>query len=158
MSLRAGGPLANLPPPLLFVLPLLLGIRIHHAHPQPFAPASLERIAVAVGVVLIVAGIVLALSAIALFISLRTTIVPHHRSRALVTSGPFRFTRNPMYVALTAAFVGICLVSNAVWPLVFLALPLLYLRTITIPREERLLAEAFGSEYEAYASRVRRWI
>jgi protein-S-isoprenylcysteine O-methyltransferase Ste14 len=54
--------------------------------------------------------------------------------------------------------VGICLVTNAAWALLFLALPLLYLRTITIPREERLLGEAFGASYGAYASRVRRWL
>jgi protein-S-isoprenylcysteine O-methyltransferase Ste14 len=156
--LRLHRPLANLPPPLLFVLPLVLGVRMNHAHPQPFAPASLAWLAAGAGVVLIVAGSVLAFSAIGLFIRRRTTIVPHHRSRALVTSGPFRVTRNPMYVALTSAFVGTCLFTNAVWPLLFLVLPLIYLQTITIPREERLLGEAFGAEYDAYASRVRRWL
>lgn len=63
-----------------------------------------------------------------------------------------------MYVALTTVFLGSCLFANAAWPLLFLALPLLYLHAITIPREERLLAEAFGAEYDAYASRVRRWL
>jgi protein-S-isoprenylcysteine O-methyltransferase Ste14 len=150
--------LANLPPPLVYALPLALGIRIDQAHPQPLAPASLARAAAVVGIVLIGSALVLAFSAVGLFIRRRTTIVPHHRSRALVTSGPFRFTRNPMYLALTCAFVGICLVTNAAWALLFLPLPLIYLRAITIPREERLLAEAFGTSYATYASRVRRWL
>lgn len=158
MIVRLSRPLANLPPPLLFVLPLVVGLRVDHAHPLPLAPASQARLAAGVGIVLVVAGFALAASAIGLFVRRRTTIVPHHRSRALVTSGPFRFTRNPMYVALTTAFVGACLVANAAWPPLLLWLPLIYLRAITIPREERLLGEAFGSEYDAYASRVRRWL
>lgn len=150
--------LSHVPPPLLFAGALVLGVRMNSAHPEPIAPSSLARLTTGVGVALIALGVALALSAIALFARLRTTIVPHHRSRALVTSGPFRLTRNPMYLALTCALVGASLFTNAAWPLVFLVLPLVYLHTITIPREERLLREVFGSEYEAYVSRVRRWI
>lgn len=150
--------LTRLPPPLLFVVPLVVGLRVNAAHPLPLVPASQAWALRAFGVAFIAASVVLAASAIGLFVRRRTTIVPHHRSRALVTSGPFRLTRNPMYVALTCGFVGACLFANALSPLFFLAIPLLYLHFITIPREERLLREAFGAEYGAYASRVRRWV
>lgn len=150
--------LGRLPPPFLFVLPLVLGLRIEHSRPRHILPASLTLPATGLGFALVVVGVALALSAVGLFIHRRTTIVPHHRSRSLVTSGPFRLTRNPMYVALSCAFVGVCLLLNAVMPLLFLALPLAYLQAITIPHEERLLLEAFGAEYASYASRVRRWL
>lgn len=156
--LRLPGALSHVPPPLLFVAALVLGVRVNAAHPEPIAPTSVARLITGVGGALLGLGVVLALSSIALFIRRRTTIVPHHRSRALVTSGPFRLTRNPMYVALTCALVGASLLANSAWPILFLALPLIYLNAITIPREEQLLREAFGSEYEAYVSRVRRWL
>jgi protein-S-isoprenylcysteine O-methyltransferase Ste14 len=150
--------LSHVPPPLLFVAPLVLGLRVNDAWPQTIVGGSVARVTSSFGIAIIVASVGLALSAIGLFVRRRTTIVPHHRSRALVTSGPFRLTRNPMYVALSCLFVGICLFTNAAWPLALLALPLVYLQTITIPREERQLYEAFGAEYRAYVSRVRRWL
>ena len=150
--------LSRLPPPLLYAVPLALGLRMNEVHAQGLVPESLAAPARVVGIVLIALAGVLALSAIGLFVRRRTTIVPHRRSRALVTGGPYRHTRNPMYVGLTSAFLGTCLLTNVLWPVVFLALPLLYLHAITIPREEELLREAFGAEYDAYASRVRRWL
>lgn len=156
--LRVFRALSHVPPPLLFVVALLVGLRTSHAYPRPLVPANLARPTTSLGLVLFVAGVVLALSAIGLFIRHRTTIVPHHRSRALVTSGPFRFTRNPMYVALCCVFVGICLLTNAAWSLPFLALPVAYVHAITIPREERLLRNSFGVEYQTYAASVRRWV
>lgn len=150
--------LSHVPPPLLFVVPLLLGLRWERTHPLHLLPASLVLPARVTGAALTLFGAVLALSAIALFIHRRTTIVPHHRSRTLITTGPFRLTRNPMYVALACIFAGVCLFSNAAWPLMFIALPLFYVHAITIPREERLLREAFGAEYDDYASRVQRWL
>jgi protein-S-isoprenylcysteine O-methyltransferase Ste14 len=150
--------LSYVPPPLLFVVPLLLGLRMNDAHPQPIVPPGVARLASGLGLVLVAIGALLVLSAIALFIRRRTTIVPHRRSRALVTTGPFRLTRNPMYVALSSVFVGICFLANTPWPLLLLALPLTHLHAVTIPREERLLREAFGPEYETYAARVRRWL
>lgn len=156
--MRALRALSRVPPPLLFVAPLLIGLRVNAAHPWAIAPAKLAESANAVGTALVMTGVALALSAIGLFIRVRTTIIPHHRSRSLVTAGPFRLTRNPMYVALSTVFVGASLVMNAVWPLMLVALPLIYLNRITIPREEALLREAFGTEYDAYSTRVRRWL
>jgi protein-S-isoprenylcysteine O-methyltransferase Ste14 len=93
-----------------------------------------------------------------LFIRNRTTIIPHGEPVRLVTDGPFRFTRNPMYVSLNLAYVGILLVLSTLWPLVLLPIPFLFLNQLVIPYEERRLAEIFGSAYSGYSARVRRWI
>jgi protein-S-isoprenylcysteine O-methyltransferase Ste14 len=75
----------------------------------------------------------------------------------LVTTGPYRYSRNPMYVAWTALYVGLALVADAAWPLALLpAVAALTHRTIR--REERTLAERFGGDYAAYRERVRRYL
>ncbi len=147
------------PPPLMFGLPFVLGLRLQAVRPWGLAASDAGAGALgAVGLALVLVGAAIALSAVVLFVRHRTTIVPHHRSRALVTGGPFRFTRNPMYVALATAYVGLALHANALWPVVLLALPLAFLQFVTIPREEQLLRDAFAEEYPSYAARVRRWL
>lgn len=150
--------LTRLPPPLLFVAPLVFALRLDHWRRLPLAPEALRAPIAALGVMLIVLGAALAVSAIALFARGRTTIIPHARARELVTRGPFRLTRNPMYVALTCVYVGVTAVASSSWPLFFLAVPLVVLQALTIPMEERSLMDVFGQDYRAYATRVRRWL
>jgi protein-S-isoprenylcysteine O-methyltransferase Ste14 len=150
--------LVRLPPPLLFVLPLLLGLKLNAASALPVLPQSVAVTGRWGGWLLVAMGGALAASAVVLFARRRTTIVPHRSARLLVTHGPFRLTRNPMYVALTLGYAGVSLLADSWWPLLFLAVPLLFLQTVTIPTEEQLLREAFGAEYQDYAQRVRRWL
>jgi protein-S-isoprenylcysteine O-methyltransferase Ste14 len=147
-----------LPPPLLFVLALLAGLRLHAHDPLPLAPSTVMGVVNIAGTLGLVLGIGIVLSAVARFIHLRTTIVPHRRARALVTSGPFRWSRNPMYVGLSVIYLGVTFLTGSAWPLALLALPLTILHRGTIPMEERIIADVFGAEYRAYASRVRRWL
>jgi protein-S-isoprenylcysteine O-methyltransferase Ste14 len=79
-------------------------------------------------------------------------------TRTIVGSGPYRFTRNPMYVSLALAYAGMALTINSVWPLVFLPFIVLLVDRYVIRREEAYLARKFGAEYEAYRGRVRRWL
>ncbi len=84
--------------------------------------------------------------------------MPGQASRLLVTRGPYRLTRNPMYVGLTLAYLGEAGLLRQIWPLAVLPLVLAYLEWMVIPLEETRLLETFGEEYEAYRRRVRRWI
>jgi protein-S-isoprenylcysteine O-methyltransferase Ste14 len=84
--------------------------------------------------------------------------VPGRASTTLVTWGPYRFSRNPMYVSLTLAYVGEAAMLAHVWPLVLLPLTLAYVQWIVIPVEEGRLTEVFGPEYERYRAKVRRWV
>jgi len=111
------------------------------------------------GVLLILAGISLANWAIRIFVRHDTTHDVRERPSRLVLEGPYRFTRNPMYVGITAILLGIGLLTGT-WPL--LALPpagfLLLVTVFFIRREERIMERAFGAEYDEFRRRVRRWL
>ncbi|MBX2800124.1 MAG: isoprenylcysteine carboxylmethyltransferase family protein [Myxococcales bacterium] len=77
---------------------------------------------------------------------------------AIVVDGPYRVSRNPMYLAWTFLGVGMALVANSVWMIVATLAATLYTHFVTIPREEGSMAELFGDEYAAYTTRVRRWL
>lgn len=87
-----------------------------------------------------------------------TTRVPGETSTALVTWGPYQFTRNPMYVGLSVAYVGEAGILHHIIPVILLPLTIAYVNRVVIPVEENLLRAVFGAEYERYANRVRRWL
>jgi len=93
-----------------------------------------------------------------LFRKAKTTTVPGRSSAQLVTSGPYRFTRNPMYVGLTLAYLGEAGLLRQIWPAILLPLTIAYVNWTVIPVEEAKLEEVFPSAYQQYRSRVRRWI
>jgi protein-S-isoprenylcysteine O-methyltransferase Ste14 len=77
---------------------------------------------------------------------------------ALVTEGPFRYSRNPSYVALTLLYVGVALLINALWILLLVVPALVVLRYGVIAREEAYLTRKFGEAYRQYTTQVRRWL
>ncbi len=87
-----------------------------------------------------------------------TPFNPARAAQALVTDGPYRVTRNPMYLGMACAYAGAALVTGALWSLALLPLVLLVIDRAIIPREEKHLAASFGAEYERYRRRVRRWL
>ncbi len=93
-----------------------------------------------------------------IFHNARTTTIPGKTSAMLVTWGPYRFTRNPMYVGLSIAYFGEAAILHQIAPLVFLPLTIVYLNRVVIPVEEERLSAVFGAEYEQYQNRVGRWL
>ena len=87
-----------------------------------------------------------------------TTFHPHKRASALITEGPYRFSRNPAYVALTLWHLGIGLALNNAWVLLLVLPPLLIMDRRVIPREEHHLEAQFGEDYRRYKTKVRRWV
>jgi protein-S-isoprenylcysteine O-methyltransferase Ste14 len=87
-----------------------------------------------------------------------TNVNPMQPTLAIVSDGPYRFTRNPLYLALIGLYLGITLAVGTVWPLVFLIPVVLVTHFGIIKREERYLAGKFGEPYSEYTKRVRRWI
>jgi protein-S-isoprenylcysteine O-methyltransferase Ste14 len=148
--------------------------------PPPFIPASVFLIGLAIerwgvrlrwsewigarvplvvmGWLLILVGLGIGAWAITTFVRARTTVLPNQPSNALVTSGPYQFSRNPMYVGLTTLYVGLALVFDLVWPVLLLPLAIAGLRYLVIRREEYALERAFGEEYIRFKVRVRRWL
>jgi protein-S-isoprenylcysteine O-methyltransferase Ste14 len=121
-------------------------------------PARLAEHSTLVGAVFFSIGVIIAGWALFLFRKARTTTVPGKSSAMLVTWGPYRFTRNPMYVALTFAYIGEAGLLHQVWPLALLPLVLAYVNWTVIPLEESKLKEVFADDYEQYRLRVGRWI
>ena len=87
-----------------------------------------------------------------------TNINPLQPATSLVTTGPFRFSRNPLYLSLTLLFAGLSLILNSLWGLIALAPVLAILHFGVILREERYLEAKFGESYRQYRTQVRRWL
>jgi protein-S-isoprenylcysteine O-methyltransferase Ste14 len=152
-----GAPI-KFPPPLLYVSGFLLGVGLRALSPGDALPPSLARIAHPIGIALALAGVVVSLSGVATFLLAKTTTIPHKAPARLVTHGPYRFTRNPMYLGLNLTYVGASLWLNRMWPLLILPIVFTVLLRAVILVEERYMAERFGEEYRAYAARVRRFL
>ena len=156
--MNAPNPGVRFPPPLLFVVALGLGVACHKWFPLSLAPPRLRPVGVLGGWSLVAIWVVFMGWAMLTFVRQRTSIVPSRPANALVTWGPYRLSRNPMYVALSVGYVGASMLVNALWPVLFLPAVWALLYLLVIRREERYLAAAFGDEYESYRARVRRWL
>ena len=154
----AVNPAMRFPVPWVFILVYLAGVVVQHFVPIAIHSPDVFRNMRIGGFVLVGIGILVALSALGIFKKASTTTVPFERPSTLVTSGPYRFSRNPMYVALTVEYIGVAGARNEIWPLLLLPLVLLYVNFMIIPFEERRLHDVFGDAYQAYGARVRRWL
>ena len=145
------------PVPWVFILGYLAGVAVERVHRTNLSPDAAYCSPI-VGAALFLAGAAIAGWAWTIFRRARTTTVPGRSSATLVTWGPYRFTRNPMYVGLTLAYLGEAGLLKQVWPIAILPLVLAYVNWTVIPVEEAKLQEVFPSEYNQYRSQVRRWI
>jgi len=147
-------PGAIAPPPLIFLAVFALGwLLARFVVPPLDVPHG-----VAIGAVLFVAGLALMIWAAATMTRARTTFNPYGSSTAIVTTGPFRWTRNPIYVADAVVYAGMALLLHAVAALLLLPLALIVITLGVVRREERYLERKFGASYLAYRRRVRRWL
>jgi protein-S-isoprenylcysteine O-methyltransferase Ste14 len=149
--------LLRVPVPWVFVLTYLIGVALERLRPD-WVLSNAPQVSKTVGAVLFTAGAVIAGWGLVIFHKARTTTVPGKVSAKLVTWGPYRFTRNPMYVGLILAYLGEAGLLKQIWPLVLLPLTVAYVNWTVIPVEEAKLKEVFPSDYQQYQSRVRRWI
>lgn len=146
------------PPPLLFVLPLIGSVLLQQWQPWRLVNADTTVIA-ALGVVVIVAGAALGFAGVRAFRRAHTTVLPAIRpTTTIVGTGPYRYTRNPMYVGMALAYTGASMTLNDAWALLLLPAVLVAIDVLVIRREERYLTAKFGQTYRDYAARVRRWL
>lgn len=153
-----GHPGVHFPPPLLYTVGLGAGVLLHGWIPLHLVPSRWRVVGVLMGWLLIGFWAGLSGWAMVTFLQQRTSIFPNRPARLLVTWGPYGFSRNPMYLALSALHVGVSILLNTAWPLLFLPAVWASLYVLVIHREERYLAAAFGGQYESYCGRVRRWL
>lgn len=148
--------MVKLPPPIWTLIYILLGLALSWSLGWPAFPGLPLP---ALGLVLVVLAFIPPIWAVVLFRRADTEINPTSpANRALVTSGPYQFTRNPMYLGLVTLSLGIAVWIGA-WPM--LIVPLAVFATanwVHIPFEEAKMRRQFGAAYEDYAARVRRWV
>lgn len=143
-------------PPVALAVPLLAGVVITATAGDPFSlPRNAARL---VGLLLCVAFGVWNGWTLVVMASSRTSILPGGATRAVIMRGPFRHSRNPLYVGLIVLYVGIALLWPSVWALLLIPGGIAFLIWGAIVPEEKYLSAKFGADYEAYRSRVRRWL
>lgn len=143
----------RIPPPLVAIISgVLMWLAV-----RPIAPLS-GRLWLALLVVL--AGAAVCLAGVASFRRARTTVNPlkPESASALVISGIYRHTRNPMYLGFAIILLGWCVLLGSAWAVLGVAAFVLYIGRFQIRPEERALRELFGAEFDAFCSRVRRWV
>lgn len=149
----------RVPPPLIDGLALLFVLLLWRFAPGLQINFPLTT-ALIFGGIIISLGLGLTLAAIGLFKRKDTTILPFkpEKTSALVTTGIYNFTRNPMYLGMSLVILGAIFMTRQPLGIIAMLAAAAYLTKFQIIPEERALEESFGTEYVAYKSRVRRWI
>jgi protein-S-isoprenylcysteine O-methyltransferase Ste14 len=155
MTARSDNPGVWLPPPLWYGLAVLIGVLLERRWPLPIPASPVTSIA---GIFFVAGWMALAFASIGRFRRSKTSFIPIRPAEALVLSGPYRYTRNPMYVGLALLTIACGLLLATWWPIVLLVPTLAIVQQFVILPEERYLGRRFGTEYEAYTRRVRRWL
>lgn len=143
------------PPPLIFILALVAGYLLQLRWPLAAPPRWL---AIWVGGAFIVVAVIIGIFALVEFRRAGTTIFPFRPTTALITRGPFSWSRNPLYLSLALGYLGAALALEWTWAIVLLIPALVSLHYGAVVLEERYLESRFGDLYAEYRQRVRRWI
>lgn len=144
------------PAPVIYAIGLALGIVLGQLIPLGLFPSRL--IAFGVGWPCVAAGLALSVWSALVMRKSRESPDPRVPTSAVVSDGPFRLSRNPMYVAFTIGYVGLSLVLNTAWPVTLLPLVIAALHFGIVRREERYLEHRLGRPYWEYCRQVRRWL
>jgi protein-S-isoprenylcysteine O-methyltransferase Ste14 len=155
MADNQDNPGIRVPPPLIYLVPLVAGLVLDRRLHLPFLPRGVAR---GLGWSLLGGGVTLN----AWFLkTIRKADVPIRTDKPvprLTTEGPFRYSRNPSYLALALIYAGIASLRNSLWAMLLLPPVVMVMQREVIGREERYLERAFGEEYLAYRAQVRNWV
>ena len=151
------GPRIHLPPPLLVAVWFFAGYGADRLVPLRI-PVPMVPVSRPLGWLLVLLGAGLAFWAMGLFRRARTTVLPFKAATTMVIAGPYRFSRNPIYLGMLVSYLGVALVTGLIWPLLLVPLVQSSLRGLAIDAEEAHLRERFGEQYREYQRRVRRWL
>ena len=155
---QASSEVANLGlvrPPLVYLGAIALGVVLHLAAPVRLVPPGRSGL---LGSVVAAAAVALFVAAVRTFRAAGTPIPGNRPTTTIVRAGPYRFSRNPVYLAFSLLQVGLALLINSAWLLVTLVPAAALMALVVVPREERYLTARFPLEYAAYKESVRRWL
>src|SRR5262245_13181743 len=141
-------------PPLIYLASIAAGLAFQWMWPRPV----LARVALGpLGAAFVVASLLLLGASVQRFRAAGTPVPARKPTTAIVQTGPYRFSRNPIYLAFSLLQLGIAVWINSWWLVATLAAALALVHYVVIPREEQYLEERFGAEYREYTASVRRW-
>jgi protein-S-isoprenylcysteine O-methyltransferase Ste14 len=142
-------------PPMLFSGALISGLLLNRLFPLPFLPRWLGRM---LGTILVISGPLLGAASVQALRHAGNSPKPDIPVRELVTTGPYRYTRNPIYIAMAMLYSGIAALGNARWAILLLPAVLVAINERMVGREESYLEQRFGRRYYEYKACVRRWL
>lgn len=142
-------------PPFIYLAAILSGVGLDFVRPLRWLPPVAG---VWVGALLVLFSVALFIASTHQFRVARTPVPGNKPTTAIVQSGPYRFSRNPIYLAFSILVLGIACWFNSLWLLGTLASAVGLMSLVVIPREERYLERRFGAGYRGYRARVRRWL
>jgi protein-S-isoprenylcysteine O-methyltransferase Ste14 len=142
-------------PPLVYAASTGIGLLLHSVWPEPWLPAELGG---PLGIALVLIAVVLFVSAVRTLRRARTPVPGNQPTTAFVRLGPYRWSRNPIYLAFTLGQIAVAAGVNSVAVLLALFPALALIMRAVIPREERYLEARFGDDYRSYKRAVRRWL
>ncbi|MCP4385380.1 MAG: isoprenylcysteine carboxylmethyltransferase family protein [Hyphomicrobiales bacterium] len=143
------------PPPVIFGVAFLAGLALDVVIPVPLLSTLAQTL---IGVVLLAVGCLLIQQSMSAFHKAGTTYNPYAASTELVTSGIYRYTRNPGYLGLAVIQLGLAFLIDGFWIAVMTVVAVVVMDVFVIRLEEVKLGQTFGKPYEDYLGRVRRWI
>jgi protein-S-isoprenylcysteine O-methyltransferase Ste14 len=142
-------------PPLVYGAAIVTGLLLELGRPLPFLPRTLAAL---LGGFLVMLAVAVFLYSIRKFQTAGTPVPGNKPTTAIVRTGPYRFSRNPIYLAFSIFQLGIASWVNSIWLIGTLIAAVAVMASIVIPREERYLERRFGADYLDYKRSVRRWL
>ena len=150
-----GGPNPGLlRPPLVFLSAILLGIALNRAWPVHFTPSVLRLLVP----IVVLCAVLLYMFSYREFRAAGTSVRGSKRTTTIVRTGPYRFSRNPIYLSFILLVLGLSAWLNNLWLLVMLVPAVGFIGAVVIPREERFLERNFPDQYASYKAAVRPWL
>ena len=153
--MKNDNPQVRLPPPLIVAAGLVTGLALDSRFVDPRLNTSWLVVG---GLACVASGVLLGIAALGLFRRVRTKPEPWKPASSLVTTGVYRFTRNPMYLGMMLLHAGVALIAGNQWTAAAIVPVFLILNFYVIGREEAYLKRRFGAAYISYCSQVRRWL
>jgi protein-S-isoprenylcysteine O-methyltransferase Ste14 len=145
-------------PPLLFAGAIVLGVLLSVFLPIGPVPGSANAVAVITGSIFVLLGFTLGAISVKTFTRAGADVIPGNPATVLVSTGPYRFSRNPIYIGFVLIYFGIAILATSVWMLFLLPIVLVVLQKGVVTREESYLERKFGEDYAKYKARVPRWL
>ena len=143
-------------PPIALGMAIVIAFAANWVYPLPFVSPEIPHLEL--GLIVILFALLLVRWAVQTFRNAKTNLLTNQATLAIVSTGPFAFSRNPIYVGALLGLIGFALAANSLWFLVALVAIFLVLEFGVVAREEDYLARKFGKTYLDYKSKVRRWL